>query len=138
RPNRMLLPFALLPLNALAATLTVDLTSIDAVDANPGDGVCRIAGVAPADPGCTLRAAEMEANALSGADRITLPFGARITLSLAGRDEDSAATGGLDVPDEVTISTPTAPVTAADRVSIDAAGIDRVLDVSADTQLVGL
>ena len=51
---------------SLAATFTVTSTA-DAVDAKPGDGVC--------DDGsgnCTLRASIMEANALPGADTITL------------------------------------------------------------------
>ena len=53
----------------LVATFTVDSTA-DAVDANPGDGVC--------DDGLgngTLRAAIMEANALAGADTIDIPAG---------------------------------------------------------------
>lgn len=111
---------------------------MDAVDASPGDGICRIASAAPGDPGCTLRAAVMEANATAGADRVELAFGAKITLSLTGRDEDDAATGDLDVHEGITISTPTAPVAAADYAPIDANGIDRILDIQANTRLVGL
>ena len=44
--------------------------AVDAVDANPGDGVCSTAG-----DQCTLRAAIQETNALAGADSITLPAG---------------------------------------------------------------
>ena len=56
----------------------------DAVDANPGDGLCQTA-----TPGeCTLRAAIQEANALSGADTITLPADT-YTLTIAGAGEDS-------------------------------------------------
>nr|HRL13074.1 choice-of-anchor Q domain-containing protein [Aggregatilineales bacterium] len=54
---------------AHAVSLTVNST-VDAPDANPGDGICATAaGV------CTLRAAIQEANALAGADTITVPAG---------------------------------------------------------------
>ena len=52
-----------------AATLVVDST-VDAVDDNPGNGVCATSGGQ-----CTLRAAIEEANALAGDDTITLPGG---------------------------------------------------------------
>lgn len=54
---------------ASAAGFTVDSTA-DAPDATPGDGVCAASGGA-----CTLRAAVGEANALVGADSVTLPAG---------------------------------------------------------------
>src|SRR5437870_10369966 len=54
---------------AHAASFTVNST-LDAVDASPGDGLC-----ADATGACTLRAAIMETNALPGADEITLPAG---------------------------------------------------------------
>ncbi len=127
------------PLHALAADFTVDLTSVDAVDANPGDGVCRIAAVTPPAPGCTLRAAVMEANALSGADRIIVPLGANIVFSLAGKNEDAAATGDLDIVDAVTIQTPSVPTSLADYARIDANGLDRVFEiVNSATELQGL
>src|SRR5215210_6646155 len=75
---------------ALAATFTVTSTA-DEPDAAPGDGVC--AGPSGA---CTLRAAVMEANGLGGSNRITLPAGT-FRLTTAGRGEDAAATGDLDV-----------------------------------------
>ncbi|MGB8634442.1 MAG: right-handed parallel beta-helix repeat-containing protein [Rhodanobacteraceae bacterium] len=133
------LPWLLLPLHALATDFSVDLTSVDAVDANPGDGVCQIAAVTPPAPGCTLRAAVMEANALSGADRIIVPFGANIVFSLAGKNEDLAATGDLDIVDAVTIQTPSVPTSLADYARIDANGLDRVLEIaSSNTHLQGL
>ena len=49
------------------ATFTVN-SVVDAVDANPGNGICTTAGGI-----CTLRAAIQETNALAGADIITLP-----------------------------------------------------------------
>src|SRR2546425_8188017 len=53
----------------LAATFTVDST-LDAVDAAPGDGVCATSGGQ-----CSLRAAIQEANALAGPNTIELPAG---------------------------------------------------------------
>ncbi len=45
-----------------SAIFQVNLTSVDLVDIDPGDGVCEIA----LGGFCTLRAAIMEANALPG------------------------------------------------------------------------
>jgi CSLREA domain-containing protein len=45
-------------------------TTVDDVDANPGDGICDTG-----DSVCTLRAAIEEANAWSGSDRIAIPAG---------------------------------------------------------------
>ncbi len=59
----------LLSAAAHAATFTVDST-VDSVDALPGDGVC-----ADATGACTLRAAVMETNSLPGADVVHLPTG---------------------------------------------------------------
>jgi CSLREA domain-containing protein len=80
-----------------AADFTVDSLT-DAGDTAPGDGVCDsiLAGV-----DCTLRAAVQEANALSGADHITIPTLA-IVLNLAG-NEDAAVAGDLDVTDDLEI-----------------------------------
>jgi CSLREA domain-containing protein len=65
------------PAVATGATFVVDST-LDAVDAIPGDGACGAAGGA-----CTLRAAVEEANALAGGHEITLPAGT-YTLTIAG------------------------------------------------------
>src|SRR5262249_17313202 len=73
-----------------AATFTVDSTA-DAPDAVSSDGVCKTVAKT-----CTLRAAIMQANARGGAQKIILPAGT-YTLTLAGADEDRAATGDLDV-----------------------------------------
>ncbi|MDB4881604.1 MAG: polymorphic outer membrane protein, partial [Gemmatimonadetes bacterium] len=79
-----------------AATVTVNSTA-DAVDANPGDGLCAtVTGV------CTLRAAIQEANALPGDDVISLPPGT-YTLTIAGAGEDAAARGDLDITSNVSI-----------------------------------
>lgn len=119
----LLLVFSLvaiaLPSPVQAATFTVNSTG-DTVDCNPGDGV---AETAPGNGICTLRAAIQETNALAGPDTINLPSG-NYTLSIAGANEDVAATGDLDITDNLTI-------TGADQVTtiIDGGGIDRVFQV---------
>src|SRR2546428_469029 len=82
---------------AVAATFTVNDTT-DTVDAALGDGMCATAGGT-----CTLRAAIQEANALPGPDTIMVPAGTCL-LTIEGRDDDLAATGDLDIPDDVTIT----------------------------------
>ena len=100
-----------------AATFEVDSTT-DAVDANPGDAVC--------DDGfgrCTLRAAIMEANTLAGRVAINLPAGT-YALSIAGREEDAAATGDLDLADDLAITGD-----GADTTIVDGGGLDRVFHI---------
>src|SRR5439155_13257839 len=106
-----------------AASFTVNST-IDAVDANPGDGICDDGGGR-----CTLRAAIMEANALPGVDMIVLPAGT-YTLSIPGAGEDVGATGDLDITDDVRIAGSLIVNGGAEPASIvDAAGLDRVIHV---------
>ena len=72
---------------------------VDVIDASPGDGVCETT-----TPGeCTLRAAIMEANALVGADQITLPPGS-YNLTLLGSGENLGAIGDLDITDDLVLS----------------------------------
>src|SRR3989338_4354621 len=93
----------------LAATFTV--TKI----ADTNDCVC--------DADCSLREAIGAANALPGADVITLPAGT-YTISIGGTGEDLNATGDLDITGDLTISG------AGDTSTIiDGAAIDRVLTV---------
>ncbi len=68
--------------SAHAVIFTVNDTG-DFVDETIGDGICDAAGA----NGCTLRAAIQEANALAGADTITLPAGT-FTLTIAGAGEE--------------------------------------------------
>ncbi len=82
---------------AFAATFVVNSTT-DAVDDNPGNGVCHTAAGE-----CTLRAAVMEANALAGADIITLPAG-EYDLTISGAQESGSAAGDLNVYDTLTIN----------------------------------
>ncbi len=64
-----ILSLATLSENRLVAQFVVNST-IDAPDANVGDGICADAG-----GNCTLRAAVMEANASPGDNSISLPIG---------------------------------------------------------------
>src|ERR1700682_1707889 len=81
--------FAAQDVRAAGLTFTVNANT-DAVDVNPGDGVC-----ATALGKCTLRAAVQEANATLGADTIVLPAGT-FKLTIVG-DDDTAAAGDLDI-----------------------------------------
>ncbi|MBI5585936.1 MAG: DUF11 domain-containing protein [Deltaproteobacteria bacterium] len=79
-----------------AATFTVN-DPADAVDAIPGDGLC-----ATASGLCSLRAAIMETNALPGPHTIMLPAGL-YSLLLIGANEDNAASGDLDIRNNLII-----------------------------------
>lgn len=88
----------------------------DAVDANPGDGVC-----AAADGRCTLRAASQEANALPGRQAIVALARSSMTLSIVGYDENLSATGDIDLTGDTTI--------IGQGGTIDAAHLDRAVHV---------
>jgi len=102
---------------AAALVLTVD-SEDDRADLVPGDGRC-----AANNGQCTLRAAVQEANASPGNDRIIVPEG-RYGLELAGEAEDAAATGDLDLADDVTIDG-----AGSNTVLIDGRGSTAVLHV---------
>ncbi len=94
-------------------------TTLDRQDAMPGDGLCQTA-----DNACSLRAAVQEANALGGGHVINLSS-AEYALALAGRNEDQAAMGDLDISaGEITINGVSALETA-----INGLRADRVFDV---------
>jgi uncharacterized repeat protein (TIGR01451 family) len=103
---------------APTATFVVDIIT-DTVDTIPGDGMC-----ADANNDCSLRAAIMEANALAGADDITLPSGI-YTLTIPGTLENACATGDLDITtDDLIING-----AGAGSSIINGGAIDRVLHV---------
>lgn len=97
-------------------------STLDEQDASPGDGQC----VSTPSGQCTLRAAIMEANALAGADTIILPTGV-YTLTIAGANEDAAATGDLDMVVDLTIAGAGVGDTIVDGNSVVVA--DRVFHV---------
>ena len=104
------------PIPSYAATFTVDSTA-DTPDANPGDGICAdLSGL------CTLRAAVQEANASSSSDSINLETATYTLTGTAG--EDAAASGDLDILEDVTIGG-----TATASTIIDGGGVDRVFDI---------
>ncbi len=105
---------------AQANTFTAN-TTLDAQDANPGDGVCE---TAPGNGVCSLRAAVQESNARPGADVIVLPAGV-YTLTLAGALENDARFGDLDIYDDLTLEGAGAAITV-----IDGNQLDRVIDLS--------
>ncbi|MGZ0173249.1 MAG: beta-propeller fold lactonase family protein, partial [Planctomycetales bacterium] len=108
----------------LLTSFTVD-RFFDTVDDNPGDTFA-----ADATGRTSLRAAIMEANAAAGVDIINLSAGI-YGLSIEGADEDGAATGDLDVLNDLQIFGQSAQTTF-----IDARSIDRVFDVFPGVQLV--
>lgn len=106
---------------ANALTFIVNST-LDAVDAVPGNGICATAGGA-----CTLRAAVQEANGLPGADVILLPAGTYL-LTIGGAGEQAGATGDLDITSSLTINGAGSATTI-----VDGNAIDRVFEVSGGT-----
>ncbi|MHB1398845.1 MAG: GLUG motif-containing protein [Trichloromonadaceae bacterium] len=115
-------------LEIFGARVFIVNSTVDSSDANPGDGFC-----ADVSNNCTLRAAIMEMNHWtpapgvdfdpSGEDYvIALPAG-RYVLNIAGRDENDAATGDLDVRTQSII------VGEGGESIVDADGIDRVFHV---------
>jgi Ca2+-binding RTX toxin-like protein len=110
-------PVERLERRTLLAAFTVSTTN-DTFDASQGDGFA-----ADTVGQTSLRAAIQEANALAGQDTIILPSGT-YTLAITGIGEDFSSTGDLDVSSDIIIMG-----AGAGRTFIDAADIDRVLDV---------
>ncbi|PCJ01502.1 MAG: hypothetical protein COB15_00865 [Flavobacteriales bacterium] len=108
----------------IAQNFTVNST-LDAVDVNPGDGVC--------DDGsgnCTLRAAIQESNALGGAHTITLSA-STYTLAIAGANENASATGDLDISCSLTING-----VSAQSTIINGNNLDRVIHIKTSGTLI--
>ena len=100
-----------------AKTFIVNST-LDETDTTPGDGVC-----VSASGYCTLRAAIQETNALSGPDNIKLKPGIYM-LTISGTGEDFAATGDLDITDDLAITG-----TGAKNTFINGGKLDRVFHI---------
>lgn len=99
-------------------------TFADTIDVLPGDR-----SSADVDGSSSLRAAVMEANAQPGDDTILLIPGT-YRLTIAGRDEDAAAKGDLDVTDDLTIIG-----AGVDQTFIDGGDLDRIFHVLPGAQL---
>lgn len=125
--RRSLLPLALVTATiALFGLLSVALPQptqaaafVVTKTADTNDGDCSAAD-------CSLREAVVAANAALGPDTITVPPGTYI-LTLAGTGEEAAATGDLDVTDDVTIIG-----FDTRQTIIDGDGADRVFEINAD------
>ncbi|CAN5330624.1 hypothetical protein BH10ACI3_BH10ACI3_13280 [soil metagenome] len=106
--------------NVNAATFVVNTTA-DTQDANTGDGLC-------ADSGgqCSLRAAISQANALAGADIITLPAGT-YTQTLVAANEDANAGGDWDISSPITINGATAATTIIQANAAQDTATERVM-----------
>ncbi len=92
-----MLAVATLSSHSVAAAVFSVNSTLDARDANPGDGAC-----ATSSGACSLRAAIEETNALTGADVIDLPSGTyRISL---GDGDDDAERGDFDITGALTIN----------------------------------
>lgn len=89
--------------------------------ADSADGAC--------DSDCSLREAVIAANAADGPDFIVLGPGT-YTLSLAGKGEDLAATGDLDVRDDLAVVG-----RDSSNTFLNAAVVDRAFDVLAGVRL---
>jgi Ca2+-binding RTX toxin-like protein len=104
-----------------AATYSVVAGSGDSADTNPGDLNCaNLLGQ------CTLRAAVQTANQNPGPDTINVPAGS-YTLGVIPPDDNIAATGDLDVIEDVTVNG------GGGAVTVSASGATRVFDVSNGT-----
>ena len=99
----MKMPIALLAGLVFASACTSTLT-VDRLDDDPAASAC-LEGV-PND--CSLRGAVRNANARPGLDTVVLPsidpqYPTSYTLAIPGADEDGAATGDLDVTDDLVV-----------------------------------
>lgn len=106
-----------------AQTFIVD-DEEDRIDWVHGDGFCRTNLYS-----CTLRAAIQEANALPGQQTIALGAGEHLT-QIDGADEDAAATGDLDVTDDLVIEG-----SGATTTTVQASTADRIFDVAEGVNL---
>jgi len=120
---------ALFSINAAAATFTVNTTA-DTQDAAPGNGVCGDAGGQ-----CSLRAAITEANALAGADTITLP-GGTYTTTLVSANENANAGGDLDITSPLTITGAGSATTIVQANAATQTANERVFHILAGGTLV--
>lgn len=123
--HRSAIPVLILALSAASsgamAVIFTPTSFADAPDANPGNGVCS----STLGGACTLRAAIMEANALPSADIVKLSGGTyALTIANLGANEDDAATGDLDIKDDLQILSQAGVFT-----TVDGSGLDRIFDV---------
>ncbi len=121
RRNRGLFsgPVQCLEDRTLLAVFVVNDSTVDTADVNPGNGVA-----ADSMGRVTLRAAIQEANALPGIDTITLPAGT-FQLTLLGFGEQLAASGDLDLNEQIIING-----AGSGQTTIDGLLLDRIFDIA--------
>jgi large repetitive protein len=96
-------------------------STTDAVDAAPGNGVCRTTAGA-----CTLRAAIQESNALPGANRIDLPAGTYALTILPSPGKDDAS-GSIAITGPLQLLGAGAGTTIVDGIALRDAGRTQVI-----------
>ena len=115
-------------LQANAATFVVNDTA-DVVDATPGDGVCE---TSTGNGTCTLRAAILEANALAGADTVTLPAGIYgITTGIPSMGSDTSAIADFDITADLEIAGAGPGVSIVEGNYEVSEGWDRAFEIAA-------
>jgi CSLREA domain-containing protein len=82
---------------------------------------------------CSLREAILAANNNLGADTVSVKGGTSYGLALTGANEDDGLTGDLDVTGKLTVE-----ARGEGRATIEANGLDRVLEVFKPTTVAGL
>ncbi len=118
RLSLTMIPLAYCLITVAAAPAIANLLYVDRHDDKASASQClRLTGF-----DCSLRGAILFANQNPGEDTISIPGGI-YTLSITGTGEDFAASGDLDIRDDLVIRT------FAGEVIIDAADIDRVFEV---------
>lgn len=113
----------LMSATAMQAANFVVTSPLDSNDAAPGDGFC-----ADAAGACSLRAAISEANALAGADTITLPAGT-YTTTIPTTSDNANANGDFDITQDLTITGAGAGTTFVEAAPAPATASDRVFHI---------
>jgi CSLREA domain-containing protein len=120
-----LITFALLSLRPSPALATMTATYTVTKTADTNDGVC--------DADCSLREAIIAANNNPGVDTIIVPAGVYL-LTIAGPHEDEAATGDLDITDDLILHGD-----GIDQTIIDGNQLDRILHIhDSNVQISGM
>ena len=115
---------------SFAATFVVN-TPLDTQDAVL-NGIC-----ADTAGACSLRAAITEANALAGADIITLPANT-YTTTIAGTNEESNADGDYDITSDITINGAGSGTTFVQANAVSRVATERVFHIIGPTAATAL
>lgn len=122
---------ALTPVWAAGNVYVVNSTA-DQPDIDLGDGIC-----ATISSTCTLRAAIMQANFISGPNTITVPSG--VYLLTRPGDDDAAVLGDLDIIDDLTIQGAGSGVTIVDgNGTMTGDRVFQIFSSAKETSLSGL